>query len=83
MSTDTNILVTDGRLTIDAEWFWSDPESAEEPSTISSGQPEYMPTEEEIRAACLEIQAGWSERERMKRGNTLAHLGRPRKLRSA
>lgn len=33
----------------------------------------YVPTREEIRQACLEIQAGWSERERESR-----HVGKPR-----
>lgn len=29
--------------------------------------PYYVPTPEEIRAACAEIQAGWSDEERAKR----------------
>lgn len=54
------------------------PESAEDIETarcvvlrprVSPDQEEYAwaPTPEEIRAACLEIQAGWSERERQSR----------------
>lgn len=36
---------------------------------------EYLPTPEEIRAACLEIQATWTRKEEWQRGG---HAGRPR-----
>lgn len=36
----------------------------------------YLPSPEEIRAACAEIQAGWTESERMRRSRGQA--GRPR-----
>ncbi|WP_437203471.1 hypothetical protein [Planctomicrobium sp. SH664] len=37
----------------------------------------YEPTPEEIRAACLEIQAEWTETERLRRGRGAAHAVDP------
>jgi len=42
----------------------------------------YIPTEAEIREACAEIQAGWSEEERQKRAGQRGRSG-SRRVRSS